>query len=194
MICKGRQAYDNASTMSGIHSATQRRIKEINSWAIFVLCANHSLNHVGVNAVGSSELSDILVLKKVWGRTQRTSHFKTLSNTSQSRTWKRCLYCTPTFHSYFTKCDTVLFRYSFGKLLLHVVPCKKLVNRLKCTDCSSILSSAYITYNWIFALRATFIFQQWCWPAYDRGGRIANIPGWQTMLQHHWWAVPHKHV
>jgi len=29
MMCRG-QAYDNASTISGIHSGAQRRIKEIN--------------------------------------------------------------------------------------------------------------------------------------------------------------------
>jgi len=50
------QAYDNASTMSGIHSAAQCRIKEINSKAIFVPCGNHSLHLAGVHAVGSSEL------------------------------------------------------------------------------------------------------------------------------------------
>jgi len=58
MMCKG-QVYDNASTMSGIPSATQRRTKEINSKAIFVPCGNHSLIFVGVNAVESSRLSDI---------------------------------------------------------------------------------------------------------------------------------------
>jgi len=59
MMCRG-QAYDNACTISGIHSATQRRIKEINAKAInVILCGNHSLNLVGVHAVGSSELSDI---------------------------------------------------------------------------------------------------------------------------------------
>jgi len=38
MMCKG-QVYDNASTMSGINSATQCKIKEINSKAKFVLVA-----------------------------------------------------------------------------------------------------------------------------------------------------------
>jgi len=58
MMCKG-QVYDNGSTMSGIHSETQRRTKEINSKAIFVPCGNHSLIFVGVDALGSSKLSDI---------------------------------------------------------------------------------------------------------------------------------------
>jgi len=61
MICKG-QAYGNASTMSGIHSAAQRRIKDINSKAIFVPCRNHSLILAGVHAVGSFEFSDIFSL------------------------------------------------------------------------------------------------------------------------------------
>ena len=56
-MCKG-QAYDSASIMSGIHNAAQRRIKEINSKAISILCGNHSLNLAGVHAMGSSELSD----------------------------------------------------------------------------------------------------------------------------------------
>jgi len=58
MMCKG-QAYGNDSTMSLIHSAAQRRIKDINSKAIFVPCGKHSLNLAGGHAVGSSELSDI---------------------------------------------------------------------------------------------------------------------------------------
>ena len=57
------------------------------------------------------------------------------------------------FHSYFTKCGIIR---SLNPLL-HVVLCKKLVNRLKCTFCSGILlSSAYNTRIWICALRATF--------------------------------------
>jgi len=61
MICKS-QAYDKASTTSGIHSGVQRKIKEINSKAIFVPCGNHSLNLAGIHAVGTSELSDIFSL------------------------------------------------------------------------------------------------------------------------------------
>jgi len=56
------QAYDNASTVSGINSGAQLRIKEINSKAISVLCGNRSLNLAGVHAVGSFELSDIFSL------------------------------------------------------------------------------------------------------------------------------------
>ena len=61
MTCRG-QAYDNASVTSGIHSGAQRRIKEINSKAIYVLCMNDSLNLADVHAVGSSEFSDIFSL------------------------------------------------------------------------------------------------------------------------------------
>ncbi|XP_047141055.1 uncharacterized protein LOC124816079 [Hydra vulgaris] len=39
--------------MSGIHSGVQTRIKEFNLKAIFVPCANHSLNLCGVHAFGS---------------------------------------------------------------------------------------------------------------------------------------------
>ena len=56
MMCRG-QAYDNASNMAGICSGVQCRIKQINSTAIFIPCANHSLNLAGVHAVASSEHS-----------------------------------------------------------------------------------------------------------------------------------------
>ena len=57
-IMMGRdQAYDNASTMAGIRSGVQCRIKQVNSKAIFIPCANHSLNLAGVHAAASSEHS-----------------------------------------------------------------------------------------------------------------------------------------
>ena len=43
------QAYDNGSTMSGIHTGVQTRIKEINPLTTFVPCSNHSLNVSGVH-------------------------------------------------------------------------------------------------------------------------------------------------
>ena len=55
-MCKS-QAYDNASTMAGIHSGVQCRIKQVNSKAIFIPCANHSHNLAGVHPVASSEHS-----------------------------------------------------------------------------------------------------------------------------------------
>ena len=56
MMCR-TQAHDNASTMAGIRSEVQCRIKQVNSKAIFIPCANHSLNLAGVHAVASSEHS-----------------------------------------------------------------------------------------------------------------------------------------
>ena len=56
MMCRG-QAYDNAFTMAGIRFGVQCRIKQLNSKAIFIPCANHSLNLAGVHAVASSEHS-----------------------------------------------------------------------------------------------------------------------------------------
>ena len=52
MICRG-QAYDNASTMAEVRTGVQRRIKDINSKALFVPCGYHSLNLAGVHTVGS---------------------------------------------------------------------------------------------------------------------------------------------
>ena len=51
------QAYDNASTMAGIRSGVQSRIKQVNSKAIFISRLNHSLNLAGLHAVASSEHS-----------------------------------------------------------------------------------------------------------------------------------------
>jgi len=75
MMCSG-QDYDNASTMSGIHSGVQRRIKEINSKAIFFPCGNHSLNLAGVHSVGSSELSDksFTVVERVYSFFSVSTH------------------------------------------------------------------------------------------------------------------------
>ena len=56
MMCRG-QAYDNAFTMAGIRSGVQCRIKQVNSKAIFIPCANHLLNLAGVHAVATSEHS-----------------------------------------------------------------------------------------------------------------------------------------
>ena len=57
MMCRG-QRYDNASTMSGIHSGVQQTIKNINQKPLFVPCGNHTLNLAGVHAVGLSQLSE----------------------------------------------------------------------------------------------------------------------------------------
>ena len=43
--------------MAGSHSGVQCRIKQVNSKAIFISCANHLLNLTGVHAVTSSEHS-----------------------------------------------------------------------------------------------------------------------------------------
>lgn len=48
-MCRG-QGYDNAATMAGVHSGVQARIRELNPKALFVPCANHSLNLCGVHS------------------------------------------------------------------------------------------------------------------------------------------------
>ena len=55
-MCRGK-AYDKASTMAGIRSGVQCRIKQVNFKTIFFSCANYSLNLAGVQAVASSEHS-----------------------------------------------------------------------------------------------------------------------------------------
>lgn len=47
--CRG-QSYDNASNMSGRYTGLQARIHELNEFAIYVPCAGHSLNLVGVKS------------------------------------------------------------------------------------------------------------------------------------------------
>ena len=67
MMCRG-QAYGNASTMAGIRSGVQCRIKQVNSKAVFIPCPNHSLNLAGVQAVALSEHSatSFAVVEKVY--------------------------------------------------------------------------------------------------------------------------------
>ena len=48
-LCRG-QGYDNASTMAGVHSGVQVRIRKLNPKALFVPCTNHSLNLCGVHS------------------------------------------------------------------------------------------------------------------------------------------------
>lgn len=50
--CRG-QSYDNASNMSGKYSGLQARIRDLNEFAVYVPCADHSLNLVGVKAAES---------------------------------------------------------------------------------------------------------------------------------------------
>ena len=57
MMCRG-QAYNNASTMEGVRTRVQRRIKDISSKALFIPCGNLSLNLARVHAVGSPEVSE----------------------------------------------------------------------------------------------------------------------------------------
>lgn len=49
MDCRG-QCYDNASNMSGIYSGVQARLLAVNPLAVWIPCAAHSLNLVGVEA------------------------------------------------------------------------------------------------------------------------------------------------
>ena len=65
MMCRG-QSYDNASTMAGVRTGVQCRIKDINSKAFFIPCGNHSLDFAGVDAVGSLEVSKTFLL--LWKR------------------------------------------------------------------------------------------------------------------------------
>ena len=44
------QGYDNAATMSGVHSGVQRGILDINPLATYILCNNHSMNLAGVHS------------------------------------------------------------------------------------------------------------------------------------------------
>jgi hypothetical protein len=50
MNCRG-QSYDEAANMSGHYSGLQAGLKEQNKYALYVPCAGHSINFVGVQAV-----------------------------------------------------------------------------------------------------------------------------------------------
>ena len=75
MMCRG-QSYDNASAMAGVRSGVQCRIKDINSKAFFIPCGNHSLNLAGVNAVGSSEVSETFfaVVERIYSFFSASTH------------------------------------------------------------------------------------------------------------------------
>ena len=75
MMCRG-QAYDNASTMAGVRTGVQRRIKDINAKALFIPCGNHSLNLAGVHAVGSSEVSETFfaVVERIYSFFSSSTH------------------------------------------------------------------------------------------------------------------------
>ena len=51
--CSG-QCYDNGANMKGKEAGVQARLLEINSKALYVLCANHSLNLIVVDCAKSS--------------------------------------------------------------------------------------------------------------------------------------------
>jgi hypothetical protein len=50
MNCRG-QSYDNAANMSGHYSGLQAGLKEQHKYVLYVPCAGHSINFVGVQAV-----------------------------------------------------------------------------------------------------------------------------------------------
>ena len=51
--CRG-QSYDNGANMKGKHSGVQARMLDINPKAVYVPCANHTLNLVVVDSANSS--------------------------------------------------------------------------------------------------------------------------------------------
>ncbi|GBP74358.1 Zinc finger MYM-type protein 1 [Eumeta japonica] len=57
-LCRA-QGYDNAATMAGVHGGVQAIIKEHNPKALFMPCANHSLNLCGVHSFGSKLVSTL---------------------------------------------------------------------------------------------------------------------------------------
>lgn len=66
-MCRS-QGYDNASTMAGVHTGVQARILGINPKALFVPCANHSLNLCGVHAFATipSSITFIGTLESIY--------------------------------------------------------------------------------------------------------------------------------
>ena len=51
--CRG-QSYDNSANMKGKHSGVQARMLDINPKAVYVPCANHTLNLVVAHSANSS--------------------------------------------------------------------------------------------------------------------------------------------
>lgn len=67
--CRG-QGYDNGANMAGKYKGVQARITSLNNLAIFVPCAAHSLNLVGVNA---AEVSPLMIT--FFGQVQKIFNF-----------------------------------------------------------------------------------------------------------------------
>ncbi|XP_033227263.1 52 kDa repressor of the inhibitor of the protein kinase-like [Belonocnema kinseyi] len=55
-LCRA-QGYDNAAKMAGVHGSVQAKIKERDPKALFMLCANHSLNLCGFHSFESVDSS-----------------------------------------------------------------------------------------------------------------------------------------
>ena len=70
------QSYDNASTMAGVRTGVQCRIKDINSKAFFIPCGNHLLNLAEVHAVESSEVSETFfaVVERIYSFFSASTH------------------------------------------------------------------------------------------------------------------------
>ena len=100
--CRG-QSYDNGANMQGKHSGVQARMLDINPKAVYVPCANHTLNLVVVDSANSSTeaLTFFGVLTRLYvlfsSSAQRWKIFKKhleLSIKSQSDThWESRIKC-----------------------------------------------------------------------------------------------------
>lgn len=55
------KSYDNAANMSGKYKGVQSRLREINSLAVFIPCAAHSLNLVGSNSAEKTKPGKLLL-------------------------------------------------------------------------------------------------------------------------------------
>ena len=62
------QSYDNASNMSSIYSGVQAHMRQINSLAVWVPCASHSLSLVGSSAAESctNEVNCFSILQSLY--------------------------------------------------------------------------------------------------------------------------------
>ena len=70
------QGYDNAATMSGIHTGVQTRLKGLNPKAIFVPCNNHSLNLAGLHAAActTNAVTFFGTLEKLYAFLSKSTH------------------------------------------------------------------------------------------------------------------------
>ena len=94
---------------------------------------------------------DVVPTKRVWERTQKNSHFKTTSNSFQSKTWKRCGNAVPTRSRPTTPLVTQQVSFRLWKSAMHVCSpeiCSSHPPNSKCWSFKAVVPNRGFPYPW----------------------------------------------